>query len=119
MAASMSASEKMMFGDLPPSSSETFFRLPVAAVAISLPTSVEPVKAILSTPMRREGGASGLPEPGDDVDDPVREAGLEHELTQPQGRELRLLGRLEDHRATRGQCRPASTPPSAAGSSRG
>jgi len=45
----MSASGKMMFGDLPPSSSETFFMLPVAAWAISRPTWVEPVKAILST----------------------------------------------------------------------
>ena len=39
-----------MFGLLPPSSRLTFFRFPVAAVAMSLPTSVEPVKAILSTP---------------------------------------------------------------------
>ena len=38
-----------MFGDLPPSSSETFFRLPAAARTMILPTSVEPVKAILST----------------------------------------------------------------------
>ena len=36
-------------GDLPPSSSDTFFKLPAAAWTISLPTSVEPVKAILST----------------------------------------------------------------------
>jgi hypothetical protein len=39
-----------MCGDLPPSSSETFFMLPVAAVVTSRPTSVEPVKATLSTP---------------------------------------------------------------------
>src|SRR5689334_16641501 len=39
----------MMAGDLPPSSSETFFRLPAAACTISLPTSVEPVNATLST----------------------------------------------------------------------
>jgi len=38
-----------MAGDLPPSSSETRFRLPAAALTISLPTSVEPVKATLST----------------------------------------------------------------------
>jgi hypothetical protein len=38
-----------MFGDLPPSSRETFFRFPAAAATISLPTSVEPVKATLST----------------------------------------------------------------------
>jgi hypothetical protein len=38
-----------MVGDLPPSSSETFLRLPAAALTISLPTSVEPVNATLST----------------------------------------------------------------------
>jgi len=39
-----------MTGDLPPSSTVTFFRLPAAALTISRPTSVEPVKVILSTP---------------------------------------------------------------------
>ena len=45
----MSASANTTFGDLPPSSSVTFFRLPVAAPMMRLPTAVEPVKAILST----------------------------------------------------------------------
>ena len=60
-AACMSASGKMMFGDLPPSSSETRFRLPAEALRISLPTSVEPVKATLSI-----SGCSAieLPAPG-------------------------------------------------------
>ena len=49
MAVSRSASLNTMLGDLPPSSSETFFRLPAAAWTISLPTSVDPVKATLST----------------------------------------------------------------------
>ena len=39
-----------MFGDLPPSSSETRLRFPVAARAIARPTSVLPVNATLSTP---------------------------------------------------------------------
>ena len=39
----------MIAGDLPPSSSDTFFKLPAAACTISLPTSVEPVNATLST----------------------------------------------------------------------
>jgi hypothetical protein len=47
--ASGEASSKTMFGDLPPSSSETFLRLPAAAATMSRPTSVEPVKATLST----------------------------------------------------------------------
>ena len=44
-----SASSNTMLGLLPPSSSETFLRFPAAACTISFPTSVEPVKAILST----------------------------------------------------------------------
>src|SRR3972149_498756 len=43
------ASEKIMLGDFPPSSRDIFFTLPAAARITSLPTSVEPVKAILST----------------------------------------------------------------------
>ncbi len=43
------ASAKTTFGDLPPSSSEIFFRLPEAACMIVLPTAVEPVNATLST----------------------------------------------------------------------
>ena len=50
IATSRSASGSTMFGDLPPSSSVTFLRLPAAARTIILPTSVEPVNAILSTP---------------------------------------------------------------------
>ena len=41
-----------MLGDLPPSSSETRARLPAASCMINFPTSVEPVKAILSTGAR-------------------------------------------------------------------
>ena len=40
---------KTIVGDFPPSSSETFFRFPAAAFVIILPTSVDPVKATLST----------------------------------------------------------------------
>ncbi len=39
-----------MFGDFPPSSSVTLFNARPALAPISLPTTVEPVKAILSTP---------------------------------------------------------------------
>src|SRR5437762_3281679 len=49
VAASMSASGRMMFGDLPPSSSVTRFSARPALAPISRPTSVEPVKASLST----------------------------------------------------------------------
>src|SRR5262249_48093457 len=49
IAESRSTSPKTTFGDLPPNSRETFFKLPEAACRISFPTSVEPVKATLST----------------------------------------------------------------------
>ena len=48
-ALSRSASSKMMNGDFPPSSREIFLWLFAVAVRIARPTSVEPVKAILST----------------------------------------------------------------------
>jgi hypothetical protein len=68
---SRSASSKTTTGDLPPSSSVTFFRLPAAAWTICLPTAVEPVKAILSTPgMRGERGAGLRPVAIDEVDTP-------------------------------------------------
>ena len=46
---SRSASGKTMKGDFPPSSRDSFLPLPAVAARISRPTSVEPVKAILST----------------------------------------------------------------------
>src|SRR5438093_1534851 len=64
-AASGSASLKTMLGDLPPSSSDT--RLSVDAVSrwISFPTSVEPVKAILSTMGWRTSAPPAVgPKPG-------------------------------------------------------
>src|SRR5277367_1179363 len=45
-----SASGSTIIGDLPPSSSDTRLTVSVALLLISLPTSVEPVNAILSTP---------------------------------------------------------------------
>ena len=38
-----------MNGDFPPSSKDNFFPVPAVALLIILPTSVEPVKAILLT----------------------------------------------------------------------
>ena len=49
IAASRSASGRMMFGDLPPSSSVTRLSARPALAPISRPTAVEPVNAILST----------------------------------------------------------------------
>ena len=63
IAASRSASANTTFGDLPPSSSETFLRLPAAALTISLPTSVEPVNATLSTSSCAASAAPASPKP--------------------------------------------------------
>jgi hypothetical protein len=52
-----------MLGDLPPSSSETRFTLPADARMIFWPTSVEPVKAILSTPGCSASAAPAAPMP--------------------------------------------------------
>ena len=60
-AASRSASSKTMFGDLPPSSSETCARCDAAPVITAEPTAVEPVNATLSTP---GCSASGAPQSG-------------------------------------------------------
>ncbi len=48
-ACSIGASSKMMFAALPPSSRVAFLAVPAIDRAMVLPTSVEPVKAILST----------------------------------------------------------------------
>jgi hypothetical protein len=53
----------MMFAALPPSSSVSFFPLPLTERMISLPTSVEPVKAILSTSGCWTSSAPALPSP--------------------------------------------------------
>ena len=59
-AASRSASRKIRFGDFPPNSRETRFRLPAEASTISLPTSPLPVNATLSTSGWRASGAPAV-----------------------------------------------------------
>ena len=106
-------------GRLSASSSETFLRFPAAACRISLPTSVEPVKATLSTSlMSRERGAGGLAVAGNDVDHAVGESGFLNQLRQPQRRERRLLGGLEHDAVSPWPAPdPVSRRPSAAGNS--
>ena len=52
-----------MNGDFPPSSSESFLPEPAVALRIARPTSVEPVKAILSTPACATSAAPVAPSP--------------------------------------------------------
>ena len=64
-ALSRSASAKTMLGDLPPSSSETFFNESAASRMMVLPTLVEPVKAMASTPgCRTRAAPARVPRPG-------------------------------------------------------
>ena len=100
-AASRSASAKTMLGDLPPSSIDIRFRLPAAARMIFWPTSVEPVKAILSTPGCAASAAPASPKPVTTLTTPCGHAGLHAQLGQPQRRQRRLLGRLEHDGAAR------------------
>ena len=81
-AASRSASAKTMFGLLPPSSNVTrFSSTRAAACMMSLPVSVEPVNATLSTSrVLARCRAGGLAVAGHDVDHAVREAGFLRQL---------------------------------------
>ncbi len=76
-----------------------------AAWAISLPTSVEPVNATLSTSSCSASARAGVAVAGDDVQDAVGDARLERQLAEAQRAQRRLLGRLEDDRAAGGQRR--------------
>ena len=60
---SSAQSSKTMFAALPPSSSVSFLPLPASWRWIALPTSVEPVNAILSTPSCSTSAAPVRPSP--------------------------------------------------------
>ena len=62
-ASSIGASSKTIFAPLPPSSRVAFLSVAAIARAIFLPTSVEPVKAILCTPGWLTRVAPVLPSP--------------------------------------------------------
>ncbi len=94
-----------MLGLLPPSSSVTRFSDRPHLAPISRPTTVEPVNATLSTPGVVDQRRAGLAVAGEHVQRPLREAGLERQLAEPQRGQRRLLGRLEDDRAAGGERR--------------
>ena len=121
-AASRSASAKTMFGLLPPSSSVTRLRfVRAAACMISLPTSVLPVNATLSTSMCSAIAAPAVsPKPGTMLMTPSGKPASMASSPTRRRRQRRLLGGLQHDRAAGRQRRaPASTPASAAGSSTG
>ena len=61
---SIAASSKTMLADFPPSSSVSEMPRPASAAWMSLPTPVEPVKAILSMSGSRTSAAPATPSPG-------------------------------------------------------
>ena len=101
---SSAASSKTMFAALPPSSSVSFLPVPASRRWIALPTSVEPVNAILST-ADSTSAAPGLAVAGDDVDDARRQLGLAQDVAEEERRERRRLGRLEHDRVPGGERR--------------
>jgi hypothetical protein len=107
-ALSMSASSKTMKGALPPSSRLSFLIVGAHCAARMRPTSVEPVNdrwrttslAHSTLPTRSSVGVGG-----DDVQHARGHAGALRQFGHGQGRQRRLLGRLDDHRAAGGQRR--------------
>ena len=79
--------------------------LPVPASSrwIALPTSVEPVKAILSTSGMLDERRAGAAVAGDDVHDAGRKLGLAKDVAEEQRRERRRLRRLEHDRIAGGE----------------
>ena len=75
-ACSTGASSKTMFAALPPSSSVSLLPVPASARWICLPTSVEPVNAILSTPGWPTSAAPVSPAPVSTFTDARRQARL-------------------------------------------
>ena len=72
--------------------------MPAVALRMSRPTSVEPVKAILSTSGWCDEGRAGGAVAGDDVDHTRRQAGLVRSISAKQQRGQRgVLGGLEHH----------------------
>src|SRR6476469_3770106 len=96
-AVSISASAKTMSGDLPPSSSEIRLRLPADARTIDWPVTCEPVKATLSPPACEASAAPAVA--GHDVDHAGGNAGFHRQFAEPERRQRRLFGRLENDRA--------------------
>src|ERR1700739_3672513 len=97
---SSAASSNTMFAALPPSSSVSFLPEPARRRWIALPTSVEPVNAILSTSASTRAAAAIS---GDDVDDARGQLGLPDDVAEEQRRERRRLRRLEHDRVAGGE----------------
>ena len=102
---SSGASSKTMLAALPPSSSVTRLRVPAIERAITLPTSVEPVNATLSTPACSTSARPVSPAPVTMLTTPGGQVGLLADLGEQQRGERRRLGRLEHDGVAAGQRR--------------
>ena len=101
-----SASSRMMFGDLPPSSCATRLTVSAAALATCVPARVEPVNETMSMPgCDAIAGADRRPVAVDQVEHARRHAGLMQHLGEEDGVQRRDLGRLQHHRAAGGERR--------------
>ena len=95
---SRSASANTTHALLPPSSRVTRFTVAAAFRAISIPTSVEPVKPTLPTSgCSTSASPTALPWPGEDVEHAGRQPRLEPELGVAQHGEGGEARRLEHH----------------------
>ena len=92
---SSAASSKMTFAALPPSSSVSFFPVPASSRWIALPTSVDPVNAILSTSSCVTSAAPVRAVARDDVDDAGRQLRLTQDVAEQERAERRRLGGLQ------------------------
>ena len=97
-APSRSASSNTMKGDLPPSSSVSDLPVPAVAWRIRRPTSVEPVKAILSTPGCSTSAAPVAPSPVTTLSTPGGRPASCSEFGEQQRGERGELGGLQHHR---------------------
>ncbi len=104
-AASRSASSKTMKGDLPPSSSVSDLPEPAVCSRMMRPTSVEPVKAILSMPAWSTIAAPVAPSPVTMLTTPSGRPHLGADLGEGERGQRRVFGRLQHHRVAGGQRR--------------
>jgi hypothetical protein len=105
MADSRSASSKTMFGDLPPSSSDTFFKLSAAAYN-ELANFRRAGECNLVDPgMGRESRTGSFTKAGHNVHDTIRNSRLLDQLPESERRKWSLLGWLQHDSATGGKGR--------------
>ena len=98
-ASSMEASSNTILAPLPPSSSCTRFRFPAEAWTILRPTAVDPVNAILSTPLcSARYWPGGMPVARHDIHYARRKTHIRHQPGDAQRAQRRELGRFQNDR---------------------